>query len=495
MCSSDLLLGVQVTTGGVFPPPGWTWLGWGYNGSAALATFEKQLTTNTKPAGAIPAGAIRSFEGVRPLFEAFLAEIQQKGYYIAPIGGNYVFRCTATAARDCKGRTYLNLSNHAYGMAVDINPTLNPMQTNTLVNGVTACQTSVTTNVPHWVVQVAEKWGLYWGGYGWSSGCTSLSQFKTSINRDPMHFEFNGTVDDARAILLHNYGRGACFDVADTSGAVTNQCLLRNEVPAAGLRSVIATGAPAGAAAALVEISLTGATTGGYVTAESCGPAPTAGRISTENVRLNRTVTALTVVNLDTAGRFCLFQSGFTHSIVDVVGFFSPTASAPAGALYTPVPPSRVLDTRSQPICDAFNNCMLGTGVQAGVPTAAVVNSAVHPVAIAATVSAWTPSDVSTLVADSCDQVAGRVTPTLLPSVSANPADASTAAWVVARANAREVGGQMCLLGPAGAGATVDVQGVFTNAADGGFPFRATAPSRVLDTRKCWTDAASNAQK
>jgi hypothetical protein len=53
----------------------------------------------------------------------------------------------------------------------------------------------------------------------------------------------------------------------------------------------------------------------------------------------------------------------------------------------------------------------------------------------------------------------------------------------------------MCLLGPAGIGATVDVQGVFTAAADGGYPFRATATTRVLDTRKCWTDAVSNAQK
>jgi hypothetical protein len=310
-----------------------------------------------------------------------------------------------------------------------------------------------------------------------------------------MHFEFNGTVDEARAILLHNYGRGACFDVADTSGAVTNQCLLRNEVPAAGLRSVIDTAAPAGTAAALVEISLTGATTTGYVTAESCGPAPTTGRIATANVRLNRTVTALTVVNLDTAGRFCLFQSGFTHSMVDVVGFFAPTATTPTGALYLPVPPSRVLDTRSQPVCDAFGNCMLGTGVQAGVPTAAAVNAPVHPVAIAATVTAWSPQAVSSVMLDACDQVSARVAPTPLPNVSANPADAATAAWVVARATGREVGGQTCLLGPAGIGATVDVQGVFAAATDGGFPFRATATSRVLDTRKCWTDAASALQK
>ena len=37
--------------------------------------------------------------------------------------------------------------------------------------GTTACATPMTTDIPRWVVQTAEKWGLYWGGYGWSSGC------------------------------------------------------------------------------------------------------------------------------------------------------------------------------------------------------------------------------------------------------------------------------------------------------------------------------------
>ncbi len=31
----------------------------------------------------------------------------------------------------------------------------------------------MTTDIPRWVVQTAEKWGLYWGGYGWNSGCMS----------------------------------------------------------------------------------------------------------------------------------------------------------------------------------------------------------------------------------------------------------------------------------------------------------------------------------
>lgn len=487
-------IGVQRTSGGVFPPPGWTWLGWGYNGSAALADFEKKFVTNPKAIGTIPAGAIRTFPDTLQLFQNFLAEIQQRGYAVgAPFGGNYVFRCTATAARDCNGRTNLNLSNHAYGLAVDINPAANPMQTNTLVNGVTACQTPVTTNIPHWVVQVAEKWGLYWGGYGWSSGCTSLSQFKTSVSRDPMHFEFNGTVAQARAILLHNIGRGACFDVADASGAVTNQCLLRNEVPAAGLRSVIATGAPAGAAAALVTITLTGARTAGTVTAESCGPvAATPNRLATANLRIGHTVTTTAIVNLDTSGKFCLYQSGFTHSIVDVMGYFAPSATNPNGGAYTPLTPARVLDTRNQPICDADNNCMLGGGVLVGVPFAAVAPTALHPIAIAANVAAIKPTVATSVAADQCASVA---TATDTTSLLADVADGTTSALMVSRASATPGGSQFCLLTPTPLDAVVDTQGVFSPANEGGWAYRALPSSRVIDTRQCWTDAASKQQR
>ncbi|MBK9969748.1 MAG: M15 family metallopeptidase [Acidimicrobiaceae bacterium] len=110
----------------------------------------------------------------------------------------YVFRCTASTRKDCAGLTRSSLSNHAYGLALDFNTAKNPLKTYYGVNGASACQTPMLTDVPQWVVQVAEKWGLYWGGYGWSSGCSSPSQVKSSASRDPMHFEFNGTVAQAR---------------------------------------------------------------------------------------------------------------------------------------------------------------------------------------------------------------------------------------------------------------------------------------------------------
>ena len=62
------------------------------------------------------------------------------------------------------GRT----SQHAYGNAIDINPSRNPFRTS-------------QTDMPPSVSAMAAKWGLSWGG-DWSAR-----------SRDPMHFEWDGS--------------------------------------------------------------------------------------------------------------------------------------------------------------------------------------------------------------------------------------------------------------------------------------------------------------
>ncbi len=172
------------------------------------------MAANANAIGSVKAGGLRTMPDALPLFEGFLNEIQARGYSIVGGAGAYVFRCTASSRKDCNGLGRNSLSNHAYGLAADINTTQNPMKTYYGTNGNSACQTPMQTDMPQWVVQVAEKWGLYWGGYGWSSGCSSPSQVKTSASRDPMHFEFNGTAEQAQAILRFNLD-GDCFQVAN----------------------------------------------------------------------------------------------------------------------------------------------------------------------------------------------------------------------------------------------------------------------------------------
>ena len=106
----------------------------------------------------------------------------------------------ATAAGRCPSGDPTDLSNHAWGLAIDMNAGTNPIRSYSSVNGVTACMTPIQTDMPQWVIQTAEKWGLYWGGYGWNSGCPSTSTQRTVVVRDPPHFEFRGTPRQAAAI-------------------------------------------------------------------------------------------------------------------------------------------------------------------------------------------------------------------------------------------------------------------------------------------------------
>ena len=486
-------LAVQRTGGGTFPPTGWVWSGWGYNGSPALTSWEKLLVTNTGPVGMLKAGAVRSFAGALPLFNGFLAEIQGKGYTVSD-GGNYVFRCTAGSRKDCAGLSRASLSNHAYGLAVDLNSGVNPMTSYSMVNGVTACSTPVRTDIPHWVVQVAEKWGLYWGGYGWNSGCDTPSTYRTSVSRDPMHFEFNGSVAQARAILLHNVGKGACYDVASVTGVISNYCLLRTETPAAGTRTVITTSAPAGAAAALVNLTITGATGSGYLSAEGCGAVP-AGvqRTSNANAQVGRAVAATAVVALDAKGRFCLFQSTAFHTIVDVQGYFVPAASAPNGNLFTPVEPTRVLDTRVDAVCSPDGSCIAHGPVPAGRE---VVVSAAAPVAAVATLANITvaaPAGVGYLTADSCAS--------LLPggqsrsNLNTKAGDTLVSNLAVSPSLSTELGAQFCTYGSVVLDEAIDVQGFFAPVASGGLGYTALTPSRLVDTRRCWSDPVTKVQR
>ncbi|MDO8363725.1 MAG: peptidoglycan-binding protein [Actinomycetota bacterium] len=485
------LLGVHNSGTGAFPPSGWKWLGWGYNGSPILTQWEAQLASNQAAIGSLRAGQLRAFNAALPLFEGFLAEIQAKGYQIRE-GGTYVFRCTASTRKDCAGLTRSALSNHAYGLATDINTVANPLRTYYGINGNTACQTPMATDMPQWVVQVAEKWGLYWGGYGWSSGCTSPAQVKTSASRDPMHFEFNGSVAQAQAILNFNAGPGACIDVADVNGVVTERCYSRIEKPAATTRVVVTTNAPAGATAALVNITTAGAATNGYVTAEACTAMPVGTRAwSNGNARPGRAVAAAAVVPLDAQGRFCIYQSTALHTIVDVQGYFAPHAVAPNGNLYTPVTPVRTTDTRTLPFCTPAGVCDDTGPIPAGTEIVNTAASALDAVATLANITVVAPSVNGYVTADTC----ASLVPGLQARSTLNYATDTVANLAVVPSATTEQGVQFCTYSPNGVQEIIDVQGFFAPAAQGGLAYSPLAPSRLVDTRQCWTDPVTQVQR
>ena len=195
----------------------------------------------------------------RALFEGFLDEITANGYRVRDASG-YAFRCTSgNGGWNCPSGDPTDLSNHAWGLAIDMNASTNPIRSYSSVNGVTACMTPIQTDLPQWVIQTAEKWGLYWGGYGWNAGCPSTSTQRTVVSRDPPHFEFRGTPQQAAAIAgfnLRNNPTSSVATIVNDAGAEVEQCSL-SRLPGAGARLPVHLDPPDGAVAAMINLTAT----------------------------------------------------------------------------------------------------------------------------------------------------------------------------------------------------------------------------------------------
>jgi alpha-tubulin suppressor-like RCC1 family protein len=97
-------------------------------------------------------------------------------------------------------------------------------------------------------------------------------------------------------------------------------------------------GVLAGAAAAVVNLTVTGATGPGFATAYPCSGDPIAA--SSLNYGPGQTIPNELVTKLSPTGSLCVYVFTDTHVLVDVVGYI------PAGTGYTPLTPARLADTR-----------------------------------------------------------------------------------------------------------------------------------------------------
>ncbi len=95
-------------------------------------------------------------------FQGFLKALAGTGYNVTSLGSH--------AVRNIAGTNTPSL--HSYGLAIDINPSQNPVRYG-----------SVVTNLPKGIGRLAAKYGLVWGGL-WNGS-----------KKDPMHFSipYNGT--------------------------------------------------------------------------------------------------------------------------------------------------------------------------------------------------------------------------------------------------------------------------------------------------------------
>lgn len=119
---------------------------------------------------AIRAGGIVLYvrKEIALLVQRFVDEIVERGYQLNGSADDWGYN-----NRDIRGRPGVK-SNHAWGLAIDLNSSTNPMTEDGHVH----------TDMPAWVPETAAKYGLFWGGH------------YSGARKDPMHFEFLGTPDD-----------------------------------------------------------------------------------------------------------------------------------------------------------------------------------------------------------------------------------------------------------------------------------------------------------
>lgn len=128
---------------------------------------------------------------VRPLFEGFIRELVARGYPLNQRADDWGYNHRDIA------RFPGVLSNHSWGLAVDLNAITNPATSH------------LVTDMPVWVRALAAKWGLEWGG-SWTGNYI-----------DPMHFEFVGTPQEAmrlaaQLMVLHDGGIKEKEDLVST---------------------------------------------------------------------------------------------------------------------------------------------------------------------------------------------------------------------------------------------------------------------------------------
>lgn len=341
--------------------PGWEWQGYTYNDSPALAPWESTyIAANAAEVAGKAPGYLEAHVDAQILFEGFLNEISTKGYRVHAVTG-YSFRCTSgNGGWSCPSGDPGDLSNHAWGLAIDMNAGTNPIRSYTGVDGETACATPIQTDLPRWAIETAEKWGLYWGGYGWNNGCQSTSTQRSVVYRDPPHFEFRGTPEQAAAIAAFNLRddpSATCFDVVGDDGGVEQRCTL-DGVPHTGWRLPVRVEAPDGAVAALVNLTGTAAKAVGSFTIEDCDPRAGDERGTTSlQFAPGSAIATMAVAPLSADDTFCIWRSAPAHSIVDVIGYLTDAGER---VWVDPVDPTRVTDTRGEPTCSPGRECREG---------------------------------------------------------------------------------------------------------------------------------------
>ncbi|MER5637597.1 PKD domain-containing protein [Kitasatospora sp. NPDC002227] len=182
-------------------------------------------------------------------------------------------------------------------------------------------------------------------------------------------YNFSGTTDVVvDAMGYYQDDTGSSFDAVAPSRLLdTRKSAAVGPDASTSIQVLGAAGVPADATAVVLNLTSTGSDAGGYLTAYASGTA----RPGTSNLNFaaGQTVANQVVVPIGADGKVSVYNKfGHTHVVADVFGYYGPS-----GALFTPVVPTRLADTRKQTALGAGKSLKVATGVPAGA-TAAVLN-------------------------------------------------------------------------------------------------------------------------
>ncbi len=181
-------------------------------------------------------------------------------------------------------------------------------------------------------------------------------------------------------------GQGGYEALGSTQRAIDTRAT--HAIAAKGSVSFTAKGVPAGASAAVVNLTATAPTTTGYLTAFAYGS--TRPVVSNLNFVRGATVANLAVVPLSGDGRLTVYNgsAGTTQLVADITGYVRQGDPVDAGAL-GPLTPVRLLDTRASHSVAARGTVSLSTAGRSGVPSAHVAAVVLNLTAVAGTHSGY----------------------------------------------------------------------------------------------------------
>ncbi|MGZ4768631.1 MAG: hypothetical protein ACXVLX_08080 [Ilumatobacteraceae bacterium] len=230
---------------------------------------------------------------------------------------------------------------------------------------------------------------------------------------------------------------------------------------------------PPGSSAVVLNLAITGPADGGFVTVYPTGVTrPMASSINVDAAR--QTIANLVTVPIGAGGTVSVYSLMQTDLVADVQGYYVPANAAQAGR-FTPVNPTRLLDTR-EPTSSHFGALGPNEALTVNVAGLAGLPADAAAAALKVTITDSTASGYWTVYP------AGSTRPTA-SNLNVEGAGSTIANQVIARLS----GGQTTIYAQSGGDLVIDLVGWFTGAtapsSDAGL-FVPVTPARLLDSRE-----------